>query len=51
LVPAHSEILSKTELAYRPIQGLRLMREIVFAYHQSTAIISQLQDIVIKHRR
>lgn len=51
LVPAHSEILSKTELAYRPIEGLQLMREIVFAFHQSTAVIDQLQEVVIKHRR
>jgi hypothetical protein len=50
-VPAHSEILSKTELAYRPIEGLRLMREIVFAFQYPTAIIAQLQEIVIKHRR
>ena len=51
LVPAHSEILSKTEVVYRPIEGLRLMREIVFAFQQSTAVIEQLQQIVIKHRR
>ncbi|WP_371193579.1 LysR family transcriptional regulator [Glaciecola sp. SC05] len=51
LVPAHSEILSKTELVYRPIEGLRLMREIVFAFKQATGVISQLQEVVIKHRR
>jgi DNA-binding transcriptional LysR family regulator len=51
LVPAHSEILNKTEVVYRPIEGLRLMREIVFAFQQSTAVIEQLQQIVIKHRR
>lgn len=51
LVPAHSEILSKTELAYRPIEGLRLSREIVFAYVQATPMINQLQEVVIKHRR
>jgi DNA-binding transcriptional LysR family regulator len=51
LVPAHSEILSKTELAYRPIEGLRLMREIVFAFQHSTPVITQLQEVVVKHRR
>jgi DNA-binding transcriptional LysR family regulator len=51
LVPAHSEILSKPEVVYRPIEGLRLMREIVFAFQQSTTVIEQLQEIVIKHRR
>jgi len=51
LVPAHSEILSKTELAYRPIEGLRLMREIVFAFQHSTPVITQIQEVVVKHRR
>ena len=51
LVPAHPEILSKPEVVYRPIEGLRLMREIVFAFHQSSTVIDQLQQIVIKHRR
>lgn len=51
LVPAHSEILNKPEVVYRPIEGLRLMREIVFAFKQSTTVIEQLQQIVIKHRR
>jgi hypothetical protein len=51
LVPAYSEILSKPEVVYRPIEGLRLMREIVFAFQQSTGVIEQLQQIVIKHRR
>jgi hypothetical protein len=51
LVPAHSEILNKPEVVYRPIEGLRLMREIVFAFQQSTAVIEQLQQVVIKHRR
>jgi DNA-binding transcriptional LysR family regulator len=51
LVPAHSEILSKPEVVYRPIEGLRLMREIVFAFQRTTKVIDQLQQIVIKHRR
>jgi hypothetical protein len=28
-----------------------LMREIVFAFQQSTGVIEQLQQIAIKHRR
>ena len=51
LVPAYSEILNKPELVYRPIKGLRLMREIVFAFQQTTPVIEQLQQVVIKHRR
>lgn len=51
LVPAHSEVLNKTELVYRPIEGSRLMREIVFAYQHSTPLIERLQEIVVKHRR
>ncbi|WP_412971287.1 LysR family transcriptional regulator [Glaciecola sp. MF2-115] len=51
LVPAHPEILNKTELVYRPIEGLRLMREIVFAFKQRSALIEQLQQIVVKHSR
>jgi DNA-binding transcriptional LysR family regulator len=51
LVPAHSEILSNPEVVYRPIEGLRLMREIVFAFEQTTPVIDELQTIVIKHRR
>lgn len=51
LVPAHSEVLNKPEVVHRPIEGLRLMREIVFAFQQSTSVIEELQQIVIKHRR
>ena len=51
LVPAHSEVLSKSEVVYRPIEGLRLMREIVFAFQQSTGVTEQLKQLVIKHRQ
>jgi DNA-binding transcriptional LysR family regulator len=51
LVPAYSEILNKPELVYRPIEGLNLMREIVFAFQHTSSVIEHLQKIVIKHRQ
>jgi DNA-binding transcriptional LysR family regulator len=51
LVPAHSEVLNNPEIVFRSIQGLRLMREVVFSYQQDSPLISCLQQLVIKHRQ
>lgn len=51
LVPAHSEILNKPEIVFREIEGLKLMREIVFAYQQSSSVIERLKSLVINHRQ
>lgn len=51
LLPAHSEVMNNSELVFRPIKGVSLMREIVLAYHQSSAVIKRLEQLVIKHRQ
>jgi DNA-binding transcriptional LysR family regulator len=50
LLPAHSEVMSKSDLVFRPIEGVSLMRETVLVYHQSSTFIKQLEQLVIKHR-
>ena len=49
LVPAHTEVLSKSEIVFKPIQGLKLMREVVFAYQQDSVVIQALKQAVIRH--
>jgi DNA-binding transcriptional LysR family regulator len=51
LVPAHPEVISKPEIVFRPIEGIRLMREIVFAYQHSSEVIEALKIQVIKHQQ
>lgn len=51
LLPVHSEVISRSELVFRPIEGISLMREIVLAYHQPSPVIKQLEQLVIKHRQ
>ncbi|WDD98483.1 LysR family transcriptional regulator [Thalassomonas actiniarum] len=51
LVPAHPEIISKTDVVFKPIEGLRLMRETILAYQQPSDIINTLLQLVLKHRR
>ena len=51
LVPAPPEVLNKSEIVFREIDGLKLMREIVFAYQQSSPVIQQLKSLVINHRQ
>ncbi|WDE11270.1 LysR family transcriptional regulator [Thalassomonas haliotis] len=51
LVPAHPEIISKTDVVFKPIEGLRLMRETVLAYQQPSDIINTLLQLVLKHRQ
>ncbi len=49
LVPAHPEILSNSEIVFRPIQDIQLKREIVLAYQQPTKVINKLKQLVVKH--
>ncbi|KGJ89387.1 LysR family transcriptional regulator [Thalassotalea sp. ND16A] len=49
LVPAHPEILSNSDIVFRPIQGLMLKREIVLAYQHPTKAITKLKQLVVKH--
>ncbi|WOH39281.1 LysR family transcriptional regulator [Thalassotalea fonticola] len=49
LVPAHPEILSNSEIVFRPIQDLQLKREIVLAYQQPSKVINKLKQLVVKH--
>jgi len=51
LLPATPEILGKFEIVFRPIEGLRLTREVVFAYQQNTEVIASLKNLVLKHRQ
>ncbi|MEW6982456.1 LysR family transcriptional regulator [Colwelliaceae bacterium 6471] len=51
LVPASPEILKKFEIVFLPIDGIRLVREVVFAYQQSSDIVETLKQLVIKHRQ
>mgnify|MGYP000521859499 FL=1 len=51
LVPAHPEVLNKSEIVFREIEGLQLMREIVFAYQQSSTVIETLKGQVMIHRQ
>lgn len=51
LVPAPPEVLNKSEIVFREIDGLKLMREIVFAYQQSSPVIEKLKSLVINHRQ
>mgnify|MGYP001942719794 CR=1 FL=1 len=54
LVPAHSEVMSKTDVVFRSIEGLSLTREVLFAYQEGyqdkVEIITQLKKLVVKHR-
>ncbi len=47
----HGEVLSKSDIVFREIDGLQLMREIVFAYQQSSPMIEKLKTLVINHRQ
>ncbi len=51
LVPAHPEVLNKSDIVFREIEGLKLMREIVFAYNRSSTVIAKLMSLVINHRQ
>ena len=51
LVPAHSEVLNRSDIVFRPIDGLCLMREIIFAYQQNSIAIDNFKKIVVTHRK
>ncbi len=51
LVPAYSEILTRPDIVLKPINELRLTREVVLAYQQNSDVIDILRHIVNKHRR
>ncbi len=51
LVPAHSEVLNRSDIVFRPIDGLCLMREIIFAYQQNSTAIDNFKKIVVTHRK
>tara|TARA_R110002167_G_scaffold365860_2_gene591738 strand:- start:64515 stop:65369 length:855 start_codon:yes stop_codon:yes gene_type:complete len=50
LVPVSPEILKKFEIVFLPINGIRLIREVVLAYQDSSEIVDTLKQLIIKHR-
>ena len=50
LVPAHPEILAKSDIAYRHITSLCLTREIILAYQNVSSEIESLKLLVATHK-
>lgn len=48
-LPAHSEIMKRSDVVFRPIVGLQLTREIVVAYTKSSKAINNLKRLARKH--
>jgi DNA-binding transcriptional LysR family regulator len=48
-LPAHSEIIKRSDVVFRPIVGLQLTREIVLAYTISSKAINNLKRLAHKH--
>ncbi|MBA6252969.1 LysR family transcriptional regulator [Colwellia sp. MB3u-55] len=48
-LPAHSEIIKRSDVVFRPIVGLQLTREIVLAYTTSSKAINNLKRLARKH--
>ncbi|TWX51132.1 LysR family transcriptional regulator [Colwellia hornerae] len=48
-LPAHSEIIKRSDVVFRPIVGLQLTREIVLAYTTSSKAINNLKRLAHKH--
>ena len=48
-LPAHSEIIKRSDVVFRPIVGLQSTREIVFAYTSSSKAINNLKRLAHKH--
>ncbi len=46
LVPAHKEIIEQNDLAFRPINGMQLTREIVLAYQEQTPLVVKLSKLI-----
>jgi DNA-binding transcriptional LysR family regulator len=49
LVPAHPDILTKSEVVFRAIDGIQLKRDILFAYQNISNVIENLKQLVNKH--
>ena len=48
-LPAHSEIIKRSDVVFRPIVGLQSTREIVLAYTTSSKAINNLKRLARKH--
>jgi len=48
-IPAHNEIINRSDVVFRPITGLQLTREIVLAYAKSSKAINNLKRLARKH--
>jgi DNA-binding transcriptional LysR family regulator len=48
-LPAHNEIIKRSDVVFRPIVGLQLTREIVLAYTKSSEAIDNLKRLARKH--
>ncbi|ASP48359.1 LysR family transcriptional regulator [Cognaticolwellia beringensis] len=48
-LPAHSEIIKRSDVIFRPIVGLQSTREIVLAYTTSSKAINNLKRLARKH--
>lgn len=48
-LPAHNEIMQRSDVVFRPIAGLQLTREIVLAFSQSSKTINNLKRLARKH--
>lgn len=48
-LPAHSEIINRSDIVFRPIDGLQLTREIVLAYTGTSNVIHTLKKLASIH--
>lgn len=48
-LPAHSEIINRSDIVFRPIENLQLTREIVLAYSESSQVIDTLKKLATVH--
>ena len=48
-LPAHNEIMQRSDVVFRPITGLQLTREIMLAFSQSSKTINNLKRLARKH--
>ncbi|XQW84495.1 LysR family transcriptional regulator [Thalassotalea piscium] len=50
LVPVYPEVLEHKDIVFKPINGLKLTREIVLAYEQESDIVLSLKTIAQQHQ-
>lgn len=50
LVPVHPEVLEHKDIVFKPIDGLKLTREIVLAYEKESGIVNSLTAIAQQHQ-